>query len=321
MDTIFKNYPSPAVFLHKTIDFATGESMYHVVDGKQRISTVLMFLANKVYLPKEFGDLRFDGKRWRDLTDDEAKSRLWNYRVTIEEVDDVSPTFVQEVFERLNKNSRKLTPQELRHARFDGWMIRFLEEEAAQPIWTVFKINTAAKEKRMTDVQNLAELAMTVMRRRVSGFDQEDIDSFFAEYDEVEADESDFDVDDFRRHFFAVRDWLADLDRETGVVAQVAQPFMHFYTLWAYVARLPEKPVDHAAFGDAYRRFMRAVGQYEVDPAREVAEGGMPDPSDTYDDWVRRYKLASRGATTEEPQRQARLEALAQALTLAPTVP
>ena len=92
MDTIFKNYPSPPIFLHKTIDLGTGELTYHVVYGKQRISTVLQFLANRVYLPRDFGDPRFDGKRWRDLAeDDEARSRLWNYRVTVEEIDDVFP--------------------------------------------------------------------------------------------------------------------------------------------------------------------------------------------------------------------------------------
>ncbi len=79
MDTVFKNYPSPPIYLHKTIDLDTGNAMYHVVDGKQRISTVLQFLVNKVYLPHEFGDARFDGKRWRDLANDDAgRAALWN---------------------------------------------------------------------------------------------------------------------------------------------------------------------------------------------------------------------------------------------------
>lgn len=319
MDTIFKNYPSPAIFLHKTIEMATGEAMYHVVDGKQRISTVLMFLANKVYLPKDFGDTRFDGKRWRELVEDEAKSRLWNYRVTIEEVDDVSPTFVQEVFERLNKNSRKLTPQELRHARFDGWMIRFLEEEVAQPVWSAFRINTTAKEKRMTDVQNLAELAMVTVRGSVSGFDQEDLDAFFAQYDEVDSGESengdvDFDVDEFRNDFFRVRDWLAELDRHTGVVSGVAQPFMHFYTLWAYVSQSGVTAATPEAFGNRYRSFMNDVAEYELPLVDGLADDETPLPN-LRDDSVRRYKLASKGATTEAPQRIARLKALVDAMT------
>ncbi|MFE6971422.1 DUF262 domain-containing protein [Isoptericola sp. NPDC057653] len=313
MDTVFKNYPSPAVFLHKTIDLATGESMYHVVDGKQRISTILLFLKNKVYLPRDFGDTRFDGKRWRDLVDDDAKSRLWNYRVTIEEIDDVSPTFVQEVFERLNKNSRKLTAQELRHARFDGWMIRFLEEEVTQPVWTNFKISTTAKERRMTDVQNLAELAMVSLRRQISGFDQEDIDGFFAQYDEVENDEIEFDEDEFTTKFFQVRDWLADLNRDTRVVEQNAQPFMHFYTLWALVSSSLDALPNIATFGSRYRNFMMKVAAYEIDPSDYGVEDSTSVP-DEYEECIKRYKVASRGATTEQPQRQSRLDALRRAM-------
>ncbi|MDO8732136.1 MAG: DUF262 domain-containing protein [Actinomycetota bacterium] len=315
MDTIFKNYPSPPIFLHKTIDLATGEATYHVVDGKQRISTVLQFLDNKVYLPHDFGDSRFAGKRWRDLSeDDEARVRLWNYRVTVEEIDDVSPTFVREVFERLNKNSRKLTAQELRHARFDGWLINFLEDEIIQPMWKRFKIHTTAKEKRMADVQNLAELAMVTVRHKVSGFDQEDLDGFFAELDEADDDETPFDVDNFTVDFFGFRDWLDDLDKETEVVSTIAQPFLHFYTLWSYINQLGNAPAGLTEFGDRYRKFMEAVGSYDA----SANEPSLPvDGAATeFERLVAQYKSASVGATTEEPQRIARLDALQQAMQL-----
>lgn len=315
MDTIFKNYPSPPIFLHKTTDPATGEAMYHVVDGKQRISTVLQFLENKVYLPHDFGDVRFDGKRWRDLSvDDFARLRLWNYRVTVEEIDDVSPTFVREVFERLNKNSRKLTAQELRHARFDGWLINFLEEEISQPVWKRFKVHTTAKERRMADVQNLAELAMVTVRGRVSGFDQERLDIFFAELDEADSDETAFDVDEITANFFAVRDWLDNLDKETEAVSKAAQPFLHFYTLWSYASEFAQDPPSVEEFGDRYSAFMAAVEAYAVD-ANDESES-TDDTNDSLGSYVARYKSASLGATTEEPQRVIRLDALRQAMQL-----
>ena len=66
LDTIFRDYPSPAIFLHKSIS-AEGQSMYHVVDGKQRLETILAFAANKLRISKEFGDVRLDGKSGRNL--------------------------------------------------------------------------------------------------------------------------------------------------------------------------------------------------------------------------------------------------------------
>ena len=42
LDTIFRNYPCPAIFLHKEICKDTGKINYHVVDGKQRLETILL---------------------------------------------------------------------------------------------------------------------------------------------------------------------------------------------------------------------------------------------------------------------------------------
>ena len=113
LDTIFRNYPSPAIFLHKTVDDA-GQATYHVVDGKQRTQTILDFVADKVKIGKDYGDARLDGKKWSELVGDvDLKQRFWNYQITIEQIDFVEGTVVNEVFDRLNRNARRLTPQEL----------------------------------------------------------------------------------------------------------------------------------------------------------------------------------------------------------------
>jgi hypothetical protein len=62
LDTIFHNYPCPAVFLHKTIS-DEGEVFYHVVDGKQRLQTIFEFARDQISIPKEFGDSRLGGKK------------------------------------------------------------------------------------------------------------------------------------------------------------------------------------------------------------------------------------------------------------------
>src|SRR5437868_13446074 len=57
LDTIFRNYPSPAIFLHKTINDA-GKATYHVVDGKQRTETILNFVNDEIKIGSDFGDMR-----------------------------------------------------------------------------------------------------------------------------------------------------------------------------------------------------------------------------------------------------------------------
>jgi uncharacterized protein with ParB-like and HNH nuclease domain len=125
LDTIFRDYPCPPIYLHKTID-EKGGAVYHVVDGKQRIETVINFATqNKIRLPKDFGDARLDNKRWKDiLGDTDLRNRFLNYVFSVEYFDDVEGALVNEIFARMNKNSRRLTQQELRNARFDVYLER-----------------------------------------------------------------------------------------------------------------------------------------------------------------------------------------------------
>lgn len=309
MDTVFRNYPSPAIFLHKTLDPQTGHSVYHVVDGKQRILTILLFVQNKFSLSADFGDSNFDGKRWRDFDDQpEFKRSLWNYRVTVEELDDTSFPEINDVFSRLNKNANKLTPQELRHARFDGWLISFLENEVENGIWRRFKIRTSAKEKRMVDVQNLSELAATIFSNDVSGFSQDELDQLYADHDDPSAEDSEFDVDSFVDNFNRTRSSLEALEDVDNLVSTVAQPFLHFYTLWAAIHRSRTMPTTLGSLGAKYRDFMQRVADYEAEESAEE----VPDIEQLtgLDLEVARYKRASIGATTDEPKRRARLDAL-----------
>ena len=56
LDTIFKNFPIPPIFLEQKIDSDTGITNYDVIDGKQRLSTIIGFINNERPLPKEFGN-------------------------------------------------------------------------------------------------------------------------------------------------------------------------------------------------------------------------------------------------------------------------
>jgi len=95
LDTIFRNYPSPSIFLHKAIDDA-GKSTYHVVDGKQRLETILNFVDDKIRLSPNYGDVQLDGKKWSDLTEmPNIRQRFWNYQITVDQLDfDVADTTV-----------------------------------------------------------------------------------------------------------------------------------------------------------------------------------------------------------------------------------
>lgn len=105
LDTIFRGYPCPPIFLHKSIN-DNGVATYHVIDGKQRLE-IIMFTRDEVSVDKNFGNSDLDGNQWSKLSVD-SKRKFWNYVISVEFIDTVEGTIVNEIFDRFNRNSKKL---------------------------------------------------------------------------------------------------------------------------------------------------------------------------------------------------------------------
>jgi hypothetical protein len=312
LDTIFRNYPSPAIFLHKTINDA-GKATYHVVDGKQRTQTILEFVNNKLRMPSTYGDNRLDGKKWSNLEGEQAlKQRFWNYQITVEMIDIVEGTIVNEVFERLNRNSRKLTAQELRHAKYEGWFITVVEAEAEKDDWRDLGVATTARAKRMVDAQFISELMLVVLENGLMGFDQDALNELYAKYDDPDEESiPDWNPEQELKRFDEVKRYLVQMNAEKATVEAYAKGFGHFYTLWAFVALSPKLPAPKklaASYAAFMQRVQTLAGQDDLEAFLLKAKKGE-------------YTLAlsylnnSRGASTDLGPRQERLKALTSALT------
>ena len=159
-----------------------------MVDGKQRLETILMFYSGKVAVAGNYGDVQLDGKKWNTLSSDH-RQHFSDYVLPVEFIRVIDGGQVNQVFDRLNRNSRRLVRQELRHARYDGWFISLVEEEAQQTLWRQLGVVTTARTKRMRDVQFISELLMVIAENRLRGFDQDVIDGFYAGHEGPEDDE------------------------------------------------------------------------------------------------------------------------------------
>lgn len=311
LDTIFHNYPCPSVFLHKSVD-DNGEVSYHVVDGKQRLQTIIEFAADQIAIPDNFGDTRLNGKKFSQL-DIDAKKQFWNYRITVEMLPTVENSFVNDVFDRINRNSRRLTRQELRHAKFDGWMCTYAEAEADKQEWKDFGVVTTARAKRMNDVQFISEIIILSVRGEVVGFDQDAIDKFYAQYDVPAETVPTFNEEEFTGSFEATKRFLVHMNEHNGCVTQYGRTLAHFYSLWSYVHLVKGEDASAADVAARYAEFMEKV-------VRSL-EGGLPPaatPQDGQDqaspDPVTRYALNVRGANTDTTPRRERHAALSAAL-------
>ncbi|WP_291037545.1 DUF262 domain-containing protein [Herbiconiux sp.] len=302
LDTVLHNYPSPAIFLHRSLD-DEGNPTYHVVDGKQRLTTILEFADNRLRLPSDFGDERLDGQNWKGLANfGAARKAFWGYQLTVEFIDDVHEPLVREIFSRLNQNSRKLERQELRHARYDGWLLNFVEQQAQDSVWRDLKVVTRARSKRMTDAQLLLEYSQALMSGHPVGFDQDSLDELCASYDDPDSIDG-FDTDQFEEEFRALAANIAALVAGQPDLLTVINSRNNFYSVWCFAIAARQREADVSA--ERLHCFLRDVEELrEAERENPQRERSGDDPA------VASYLANSLGAATEEPQRRARHEAL-----------
>ncbi|MCK5874230.1 MAG: DUF262 domain-containing protein [Alcanivoracaceae bacterium] len=308
LDSIFRNYPSPAIFLHKTID-ENGRSTYHVVDGKQRIQTILSFVRGDIRISPSYGDARLDGKKWSDLVGEtDLKQAFWNYQITVEQIDFVEGAVVNEVFDRLNRNSRRLTDQELRHAKFEGWLIGKVEAEAEKEEWQRLGIATKARARRMLDVQFISELFFVVLERSISGFDQRYLDDLYAKYENPMDSAPEMDEDRVLGEIEAIKRFLLQMEEMNGCITSYARSFGNFYPLWSLIAiEGVDKVGSVEVFCERYAAFMAKVSEVAV---QDDVGKFLQDHSDEDYAHAHKYFDNSRGASTDLNQRASRLDAL-----------
>ena len=129
VDSILRNYPLPAIFLYKREE--DGELVFDVIDGKQRLESILMFtgaMRGRFWTRSQLPGA--DSVEWLDWSLLKRKGRqhlITGYELPVIEVDGEIGDIIN-VFVRINSTGKALTRQEQRHARY--YNSPFLKEAA-----------------------------------------------------------------------------------------------------------------------------------------------------------------------------------------------
>jgi len=311
LDTIFRGYPCPPIFLHKTLGDGQ-KTVYAVVDGKQRLQTLFLFADDDIVLASDFGDTRFDGKSWSAIGESEKKL-FWDYVIPVEflSFDPNDTKEVNQAFDRLNRNMRKLDPQELRHARWEGWFISLVENECDDPTWKKLGIVTNARAKRMKDAQFISELLLVLIERKQLGFDQQRLDDAYATYDDPEESDLPISPDEIKDQLAEAKQYLLDMQMANGCIKAYAGTLAVSYTLWAAVVLHRSSLPEAAEFATIFANFREDASA--IDSAEDKA-GLLAGPHG--EDFKLAYEFLqnSKGASTDLGPSTRRLEALLQFL-------
>jgi hypothetical protein len=308
LDTVFRGYPCPPIFLHKKID-ADQKTLYAVVDGKQRLQTLFLYTEGELALGSDFGNDRLNDKKWEQLTQAEREI-FWNYVIPVEFLtfDEADPQEVNQAFDRLNRNMRRLEAQELRHARWDGWFIKLVETQCEDPTWRHFGIVTNARAKRMKDAQFMSELLLVLIESKQFGFDQQMLDAAYAKYDDLdEVEDVPINPDEVNEKLENAKDYLLEMQETNEVVRRHANTLAAFYTLWAAVVLHRDSLPDARDFANLFREFREKTAEIEASPDNTVLLQG---PEGAKYRHAAEFISGYRGASTDLGPRAKRLEAL-----------
>lgn len=163
MDTIIRGKPIPKLFIRQQINSQTKKSVREVVDGQQRLRTILGYLNDGFQINKkhnsEFGALYFS------QLDEATQTNLLNYELSVDLLVNMPDAEVLDVFGRLNSYAVLLNEQEKINSDHFG-PFKLLADTLAHTNNT-FWVNNGILNKqqilRMGDVAIVADLLIAMI--------------------------------------------------------------------------------------------------------------------------------------------------------------
>jgi len=287
VDTLLLNYPVPSIFLYEDIT-PNGIATYHVVDGKQRLTTIFEFVNNQFPISEKAQIADYKGKYFKDL-DNEVKTDWWRFLFSVEYLPTVEESVVNTIFDRINRNTAYLTPQELRHAKLRGEFITSAERLADWFIKLLPPKFPNIRQKsldRMKEVEFVAQFLL-FLEEGPRGYVGGELDKAFSERDQewVQQDE----IEEKFRNVTSTIGKLIQISSDKPLIRSRFKNKVDFYSLFGAIAKLLESKelpplnlcetriIDFAeqVSKEEFRKNSKAISTYYED-TRSASSQGAP---------------------------------------------
>lgn len=180
--------------------FAEDDKRAHlVIDGVQRITTIIRFMDNVFALEGMTAFPELEGKRFSELGSLAADFESTTIRCVV--LRNENPReLIAEIFSRLNKGAVELSDQEIRHALFAGRFDDLLGELSENPTIKKFKVGKAGQATM--DSRESEELALRYFAFKETGGEYSDnLTKFLDRFMEKSMAFDDKRIDELRSDF------------------------------------------------------------------------------------------------------------------------
>lgn len=195
VDSVLRGYPLPIILLRQVQDLETLEMRMEVVDGQQRIRTLLSYIDPNCledfdpdkdrFTISPIHNREFARKSFSSLPDS-VRRELLRYELSTHifppTTDDAS---VYRIFARLNSTGLALNDQEVRNAEWHGAFKTLAYDLSFEHLdhWRRWRIFSNDQIARMQEVEAVSEHLMALMEG-ISAKSQPRIKSFYKKYDD-----------------------------------------------------------------------------------------------------------------------------------------
>jgi hypothetical protein len=188
MNTIFEKKPVPSIYIRQQIDIENEKSLKEVVDGQQRVRTIIEYRADMFAAkhPNHKGRVKYS-----QLTSAQ-KSGLLSTSLSVGYLIGANDQDVIEIFGRINSVSKTLNPMEKLNALFSGDFKQFCLNQAVArlPLWRTTGLFNANEISRMQEVQFMADLIINLIEGLID-YNPAKIKKYFKDFDEEFPQEED----------------------------------------------------------------------------------------------------------------------------------
>ncbi|MCP5058187.1 MAG: DUF262 domain-containing protein [bacterium] len=297
IDSILNDLPVPEIFV-RTATSAVGETVLEVVDGQQRLRSIIRFYSNDLELLGDDVTPRWAGTTWDDLSPDQKKA-FFAFKLIVRELEGATDAEVRDMFRRLNASQSSLNDQELRHSQFQGEFISLVEALADDDWWVEHKVVTPSQIRRMADVEFISELLVSMMSGPLDK--KQGLEEFYVDYDD------DFpDRDHWRDQFLKTRRLSLRL---AGDELRGWRSKTEFYSLFLASAWL--RTDDQVP---SSKRMPAAIKRLKTF-REKVNKAKRKDNTETFEPAVHEYAEAAVRASTDLARRRLRSQVIQEVVT------